>query len=199
VTCTRIFEPFFSTKFTGRGLGLAAVKGNIRMHGGTIELEITPGKGTTFTVILPASSEAAQAQTAPDPAASWYGQGTVLVIDDEPVVRQVIQRLLTQIGFTVLTAPTGAAGIAQLESASGPVACVVLDITMPDMANSDIIQRARSIDAAIPILLMSGYSHDDVAAVLDSTARIDFLAKPFTLDTLRNSLRQLIMPERCVS
>ncbi len=192
-TCTRIFEPFFSTKFAGRGLGLAAVMGNIRTHGGTILLNSAVGTGTSFTVVLPASAEVAQAESAAKPTSSWAGHGTVLVIDDQAMVRQVLQRLLVQIGFTVLLADTGGAGLAQIEQADAPLACILLDLTLPDLPTSEIIQRARAIQPTLPVLLMSGYSQEDVDDVLGNTSRIRFLAKPFTMEMLRSSLRQVMM------
>ncbi|MBA3470836.1 MAG: response regulator [Herpetosiphonaceae bacterium] len=190
-TCTRIFEPFFSTKFAGRGLGLAAVMGNIRTHGGTILLDSAIGKGSRFTVILPACAEAAQAPSA-RPTSSWSGQGTVLVIDDQAVVRQVIQRLLVQIGFNVLMAETGGAALALFEQSNLPIIGILLDLTLPDLPTSEIIQRARAIQPDVPVILMSGYSQEDVASVLANTSQIRFLAKPFTMETLRTSLRQMI-------
>ncbi len=165
--------------------------GNIRTHGGTILLDSAIGKGSRFTVILPACAEAAQAPSA-RPTSSWSGQGTVLVIDDQAVVRQVIQRLLVQIGFNVLMAETGGAALALFEQSNLPIIGILLDLTLPDLPTSEIIQRARAIQPDVPVILMSGYSQEDVASVLANTSQIRFLAKPFTMETLRTSLRQMI-------
>ncbi len=192
-TRARIFEPFFSTKGLGRGLGLAAVEGMLRDHQGDISVASEPGAGTSFTVLLPlVPDEAAEPPAQPPPLEGWRSQGTALVIDDEPSVRAIACRMLERLGMRVVAAASGPEGIALLRDDPGAFDCVLLDLTMPDMHGVMVAQELRRQRADLPIVLMSGYSEEDASGLVGPISGIAFLTKPFQLGELRDMLRRIL-------
>ena len=192
-TLQRIFDPFFSTKFTGRGLGLAAVMGIVERHHGRIRIRTAPGEGTTFRILFPAVPRATEASPAPVSGAEWRGRGTVLVVEDEDGVRDVIGRMLERLGFGVLAAADGVAALEALDRHSGPVAAILLDLSMPLMGGLETLQRLHEQRPEVPVVIMSGYTEQEVASQLldggGSTA--GFLQKPFLPDDLTSVLRHV--------
>ncbi|MFO0571564.1 MAG: PAS domain S-box protein [Polyangiaceae bacterium] len=186
-TRARVFDPFYSTKATGRGLGLAATLGIVRSHMGALNLQSSPGKGTTFSVYLPASTESAEAQ--PDKSEmSEPRLGTVLVIDDEDALRITTCRLLEQLGYSTLSASGGRSGLAMLEAHRDEVAVVLLDLTMPDVSGADILTDLLRIAPACRVVIASGYSEEDVARLLAGLPHGGFLQKPYTPTELGNAI-----------
>ncbi len=195
-TLQRIFDPFFSTKFTGRGLGLSAVMGIVESHGGHIRIRTAPAEGTTFRVLFPATAGDANAPPRRISGADWRGHGTVLVIEDEDEVREVVGRMLERLGFHVIAAQDGVAALERLDEHDGSVAAVLLDLSMPRMGGYEVLQRIRGRKPDLPVILMSGYTEQEVASkVLDARSGVvGFLQKPFLPEDLTSVLRHVSPP-----
>jgi PAS domain S-box-containing protein len=196
-TLQRIFDPFFSTKFSGRGLGLAAVMGIVESHHGHIRIRTAPGEGTTFRILFPAVTAAADdAVRSRAPEADWRGRGTVLLAEDEEGVREVVGRMLERLGFRVLPAQDGIAALEALDRSDRAVTAVLLDVSMPRMGGSEARRRIRETRPDLPIILMSGYTEQEVASKLlnGNGGATGFLQKPFLPEDLAGILRQIAQP-----
>jgi signal transduction histidine kinase/CheY-like chemotaxis protein/PAS domain-containing protein len=193
-TVARIFDPFFSTKFTGRGLGLSAVVGIVRAHKGAMQVQSALGEGSTFELLLPAHEGAAT--TSPvdrSPAdhaslATWRTSGTALVIDDERGVRDLVRAVLERAGMTVITAESGERGVEAFAGAVDEIRVVLVDLTMPGLDGRETLAAIRQRRPEVPAILMSGYSPAD----LINSPAYAFLHKPFMPATLRLVLKRLL-------
>jgi PAS domain S-box-containing protein len=188
-TLARIFDPFFTTKFAGRGLGLAAVLGIVRACRGALTAESSPMHGTTFRLYLPAAVAAA-APSSPQPAvptpppAQGAERGTVLVADDEPAVLKTIDRLLSHQGYQIVSATNGHDAVDHFRAGPERFAAVLLDLTMPGLNGAEVIREIRAMKQDARILVMSGFSEQDILDRLAGLGPVEILHKPFTREML---------------
>ncbi len=177
--CERIFDPFFTTKMQGRGLGLAAVLGIMRAHGGGLDLETTPGSGTCFTAFFPTVSAPAE-QTSRTGVHRFRGAGRVLVVDDESCVRSVAKSILTELGFDVAEAENGAEAVRMVAEEPDGFLAVLLDVAMPVMGGAEAFERLRSIRSDLTVIMTSGYSESATMEGLAAGKPSGFLSKPYS-------------------
>jgi two-component system cell cycle sensor histidine kinase/response regulator CckA len=192
-TLARIFDPFFTTKELGRGtgLGLASVYGIIKNHYGYINVESEKGRGTTFTIFLPASKKAVKG-TDETPSKLHKGSGTVLIVDDERLVLDVSVGMVEKLGYTVLKAQNGNEAVDIFKANQREIKMVILDIIMPDMGGAEVYEKIKAFKPEIKVLLASGYSVDGQAIELLERGCDGFIQKPFTMEELSDKIRQIM-------
>jgi CheY-like chemotaxis protein len=194
-TQARIFEPFFTTKGPrkGTGLGLAMVYGIVKQSGGNIWVYSEPGQGTTFKIYLPQIEDPLDGgHESSTLAAPCRGRGTVLVVEDEDGVRNLVRDILQTAGYTVLEARHGAEALDVSERHVGPIHLMLTDVVMPEMSGRELAQRLAILRPATKVLFMSGYTANAVVhhGVLDPDT--DFLQKPITAAVLTRKVRQIL-------
>ncbi len=196
-TRRRIFEPFYSTKFQGRGLGLAAVLGIVRRCRGGLGIESSPGGGTTMTVLLrpvslPIDVEAAAAASSQPPLQAEVDGGRVLLVEDDEAARDFAATVLERAGVRVYQAADGVEGLEFFEKHHHEVQCVVLDLTMPRMDGVETARRMRSVDPDVPLILSSGYPETDALKRFGALGIARFLQKPYAPRRLAEAVREAI-------
>ena len=191
-----LFEPFFTTKFTGRGLGMSAVQGIIRGHQGAMNVYSELGQGTTFKVLFPASHQTLDhhAEPRPLPKNTWQPSGTVLVVDDEGMIREVSSLMLEDIGFDVLEAADGQEGIEIYQQYQDKIVAILLDMTMPRLDGEGCFRELKRINPDVKVILSSGYNKQDVTNRFDGSGLAGFVQKPYNLNELEKSLRLACTP-----
>jgi PAS domain S-box-containing protein len=189
----RIFDPFFSTKETGKGtgLGLASVYGIIKNHGGYIEVQSQTGRGSQFSIYLPASAD--RVTKIVEPATEiMTGSGTILIVDDEEMVLDVGARVLQKLGYTVLESSNGFNAVELYKKLRDKIKLVVLDIVMPDMSGGEVYDRLKDINPDVKVLLASGYSIDDQAREIMERGCDGFIQKPFSMKTMSDKISEIL-------
>jgi len=189
----RIFDPFFTTKEMGRGtgLGLASVYGIIKGHGGYIDVQSEKGRGTTFSIYLPASNQKAYKEIEKDIQITG-GTGTILLVDDEEMVLDVSAKMLKNLGYTVFTARSGNEAIETYEKNKDHIDMIILDMVMPQMGGGETYDRLKEIDPDVIVLLSSGYSIDGKAKGILSRGCEGFIQKPFGMEELVGKTREIL-------
>ncbi|MCP4417367.1 MAG: response regulator [Chloroflexi bacterium] len=192
-TRARIFDPFFTTKEHGQGLGLAAVLGIVRDHGGGLHVDSKPGEGTKFQLVFPVSlrKETAVSPKIYTPPANADGQ-LILVIDDEKPVREAVTDIMEMHNIDVITAVNGQDGISLFTQRKKDVQLVLLDMSMPGMNGIETLEELRQIDPDVHIILSSGYSQQQIANQVTVNSQVGFLPKPYDLNTLINKVWQYL-------
>ncbi len=197
VTRRRIFEPFFTTKDEGKGtgLGLALAYGIIKSHGGDIACRSIPGQGSSFEIFLPICREAAplpKRRKRSQHTALPRGQETILIVDDEEVVRHLTKDVLRSLGYGVILAASGAEAIRLYSSSSDQIALVLVDMVMHPLGCEEILTKLKEIDPDLKVVLTTGHSHEDKALAVLKEGVDHFIQKPYTMASLAQVIRETL-------
>ena len=193
-TQAKIFDPFFSTKFIGRGLGLSAVQGILRTHKGAIRVESQPGKGSTFTIYLPASENAAKVSTTvPSAAPHTRLEGTILIVDDEEMLRDVLRYQIEKMGLKVLEAQDGQEALEVYRQHQREITLVILDYKMPKLDGVEALIALRKFDPQVRAILSSGYPAKEAFKGDDALGWSGFIQKPYQPKELAETIRNLLL------
>ncbi len=187
----KVFEPFFTTKKQGKGtgLGLATVYGIAQQSGGFVDVESLPGKGSTFTLCLPAATADVRPAKRPTLPGSAAGNGRVLLVEDQEEVRNVARRILVASGYRVVEAENGVEALAVIDADRDGIDLVLTDAVMPNMGGPDLVRALRTTLPTLPVIITSGYSDHELVTHCTNELNVPFLAKPFRAEDLLNIVR----------
>jgi signal transduction histidine kinase/CheY-like chemotaxis protein len=189
----KLFDPFFSSKFPGRGLGLPVVLGAIKAYRGAVAVESKPGKGSVFRVYFPVASEALPLPTDKDDKVfKAEGSGAVLLVEDDDMLRKLTHAVLKSLGFEVIATGNGAAAVEAFQKRPGEIRLVLCDLTMPGMDGWQTLDALRKLSPGIPIILTSGFAESQVMAGDHFTLPNAFLGKPYDRNELISTISQVL-------
>jgi len=193
-TLQHIFEPFFTTKEQGKGqgLGLAVVYGIIKQHNGWMDVRSAPGQGTRFEIYLPVSSHPALVAQETAPGATPQGQATILLTEDEDLVRELAERLLQKLGYQVLVARDGQEALETFRADPQRIDLAILDAVMPRLSGPKVFEQMRALRPELPVLFITGYNPDMIGTSLTQQAGVQVLQKPFTMENLGAVVREAL-------
>lgn len=193
-TIDKIFDPLFTTKVTGCGLGLASLLNAVRHHNGAVEVKSHPGQGTVFRVYFPAEElpEEGGAGEFVEVDKAWRGYGTALIADDDEAIRTITSVLLGRLGFRVITAADGLQTVDVYTRHAEDITFILMDINMPQLNGLEATLRIRHINPKIPVLFMSGYPREEVMKCFEQQPHTEFIHKPFVSDELTKSIRSVM-------
>ena len=197
-TLQKIFDPLFTTKVTGRGLGLAALLNAVQRHNGAVEVKSEVGQGAVFRIYFPVEEEVADgaAEEALELDGGWHGYGTVLVADDEEAIRDITTSLLERLGFRVITAANGLETVDLYTEHAEEISVLLMDINMPRLNGLEATLRIRHINPKVPVLFMSGYPREQVMDRFGEQPHTDFIKKPFQSNELAVAIRNVMETDR---
>jgi CheY-like chemotaxis protein len=189
-----IFEPFYTTKKMGEGtgLGLSTVYGIVKQSGGNVWVYTEPGEGTTFKVYLPQVDQSFKVKEEPKRSASARGDETVLLVEDEELVRVLVRQVLKKNGYTVLEAGNGKKALELYREHKGPLHLVLTDVVMPEMSGREMVVELKRQHSVLKVLYMSGYTDDTIVhhGILEPGTA--FIQKPFTPEALAWKVREVL-------
>jgi signal transduction histidine kinase/CheY-like chemotaxis protein len=193
-TRSRIFEPFFSTKFTGRGLGMSALLGIVNLHGGALQLNSKPGQGTIFKVYLPIMICSADAVTPVLPAVitPWKGSGTILLVEDDEMILDVTRTMLEEMGFSVIEARNGQEGLNLYQQKTAEIDLVLTDIGMPVMDGYALFSALKKISPKLPIIISSGFGDFEVTQRIVGEKIAGLISKPYLFSQLQALIKSVV-------
>jgi len=189
----RLFEPFYTTELTGRGLGMAVVYGIVRAHLGAVEIKSVVGTGTTIRVYFPPTVDAISPVNLDESVTSaglLQVDGKILIVDDEPYVRDLMHGMIETMGLEVIEAEDGAAGLDAFRLKETEIKLCVLDLTMPGIGGAELLSRIREISSEVPVMLISGYSQQEIRNRGLESPNVNFLQKPFTFKQFKSAIRE---------
>jgi PAS domain S-box-containing protein len=188
----RVFEPFYTTKDHGTGLGLSVVYGVVQSHGGFVDLESEPGRGTTFAVYLPRVAASIHAPSQRRRAPLPHGTEGILIIEDEVSVAEIARDMLSGLGYTVFTARNGLEGVEFYRMRRASVDLILLDINMPILGGKDAFEQLRTISPDVRIIIVTGYGKGTIETSSFSSRINAFMQKPFQLETMALTVREVL-------
>lgn len=197
-TQQKLFDPFFTTKFTGRGLGMSAVMGVVMGHSGAMLIDSKPGKGSTIRVLFPADKDSAGRGADPgkdavrtfDLSLDQFS-GTILVVDDEKMIRDMTCEMVELFGFSTLQAADGNEALNIFASARDEIQCVILDLTMPHMDGLATFSKMRAVKPDIQVILASGFSEQDATSRFSGQGLSGFIQKPYSMEDLYEEIKKI--------